>query len=102
MLTHSAPEPSNVSLESFYKLNYENKIHIYWDKDDNSIINKLLKIFKYEQKGLIDPITDQSSFLIKSFIAFIRTGFKSYYEEKSEKIEKRNYGKPVIDHLKDF
>jgi hypothetical protein len=55
-----------------------------------------------EKDGLIDPINNQSSYLIKSFLSFIKTNFKSYIEEKTEKLERKNYGKPVIDLLKDF
>lgn len=101
-LLYLTPEPSKISSNSFDKLKYKDKIHLFWDKDDNSIINKLLHILELEEKGVIDPVTDQALFLIKSFISFIRTGFKSYLEEKTEKTEKKNYGKPVIDHLNDF
>ncbi len=101
-LLYLTPSPSKVSSSSFEKLKYKNKIHLFWDKDDNSIINKLLHLLELEKMGVIDPITDQALFLVKSFISFIRTGFKSYLEEKAEKIEKKNYGKPVIDHLNDF
>ncbi len=96
------PSPSKVSGDSFEKLNYDKKIHLYWDDHENSVFNKLLKIFNNEKEGLIDPINNQSSYLIKSFLSFIKTHFKSYIEEKREKLEKKNYGKPVIDHLKDF
>ncbi len=96
------PSPSVVSSYSFEKLNYDKKYHLYWDNDENSVFNKLLKIFNNEKEGLIDPINNQSSYLIKSFLSFIKTQFKSYIEEKREKLEKKNYGKPVIDLLKDF
>jgi hypothetical protein len=96
------PAPSIASGYSFEKLNYHKKHHLYWDNDENSVFNKLLKIFNNEKEGLIDPINNQSSYLIKSFLSFIKTHFKSYIEEKREKLEKNNYGKPVIDLLKDF
>jgi len=96
------PTPSSVSSYSFEKLDYDKKYHLYWDNDENSVFNKLLKIFNNEKEGLIDPINNQSSYLIKSFLSFIKTRFKSYIEEKREKLEKKNYGKPVIDLLKDF
>lgn len=96
------PTPSRVSSDSFEKLNYDKKYHLYWDNHENSVFNKLLKIFNDEKEGLIDPINNQSSYLIKSFLSFIKTHFKSYIEEKREKLEKKNYGKPVIDLLKDF
>lgn len=96
------PTPSNVSKFSFEKFDYDKKFHLYWDNHENSLFNKLLKIFNNEKEGLIDPINNQSSYLIKSFLSFIKTNFKSYIEEKKEQLEKNNYGKPVIDLLKDF
>lgn len=98
------PSPSKISQLTFKKLDYEKKSHIYWDNDNdnNSLFNMLSKIFTGENQGLIDPINGQSSYLIKSFMSFIKTNFKSYVEERQEKLEKRNYGKPVIDHLNDF
>ena len=96
------PTPSVISTYSFEKLNYDKKYHLYWDNAENSVFNKLLKIFNNEKEGLIDPINNQSSYLIKSFLSFIKTHFKSYIEEKREKLEKKNYGKPVIDLLNDF
>lgn len=96
------PCPSEISSRSFDKLEYKKKHHLYWDKHENSIFNKLIKIFNDENEGLIDPINNQSSYLIKSFLSFIKTNFKSYVEEREEKFEKNNYGKPVIDLLNDF
>lgn len=96
------PSPSEISRRSFNKLEYEKKYHLYWDKHENSVFNKLIKIFNNENEGLIDPINNQASYLIKSFLSFIKTNFKSYVEEREEKLEKKNYGKPVIDLLKDF
>ncbi len=98
-LTHT---PSDISTASFDKLDYERKYHLYWDNHDNSVFNKLIKIFNNENQALIDPINNQTVYLIKSFLSFIKTNFKSYIEERQEKLEKKNYGKPVIDHLIDF
>ena len=72
------PTPSVASSYSFEKLEYDKKYHLYWDNDDNSIFNILLRIFNNEKEGLIDPINNQSSYLIKSFLSFIKTNFKSY------------------------
>lgn len=101
-LIYLTPYPSYISSYSFEKVDYDKKFHLYWDNDENSVFNKLLKIFNNEKEGLIDPINNQSSYLIRSFLSFIKTQFKSYVEEKREKLEKNNYGKPVIDLLKDF
>lgn len=96
------PKPSYIAKQSFDKLEYKRKCHLFWNKEDDSVFNMLLKIFTDENNGLIDPINNQSSYLIKSFLSFINTDFKSYIEEKKEKLEKKNYGKPVIDLLNDF
>lgn len=96
------PSPSEISSFSFNKLDYDKKYHLYWSENENSIFNKILKVFNDEREGLIDPINNQSSYLIKSFLSFIKTNFKSYIEERQEKLEKKSYGKPVIDLLKDF
>ena len=101
-IIYLTPSPSNPSRDSFEKLDYNKKYHLFWDNDKNSIFNKLIKIFNNERDGLIDPINNQSSYLIKSFLSFIKTNFKSYIEERKEKLEKKSYGKPVIDLLKDF
>nr|WP_315256716.1 PD-(D/E)XK nuclease family protein [uncultured Flavobacterium sp.] len=96
------PTPSYIAMQSFDKLEYKRKCHLFWNKADDSVFNMLLKIFNDENNGLIDPINNQSSYLIKSFLSFINTDFKSYIEEKKEKFERKNYGKPVIDILNDF
>lgn len=101
-VVYLTPFPSDISSFSFDKLNYAKKCHLYWNNSDNSIFNKLIKIFKEESDGLIDPINNQSLYLIKSFLSFIKTNFKSYIEERQERLEKKSYGKPVIDHLNDF
>lgn len=101
-IIYLTPSPSETSANSFDKLKYDKKCHLFWDNHDGSIFNKLLKIFDNENHGLIDPINSQSAYLIKSFLSFIKTNFKSYVEERKEKLEKRNYGKPVIDHLNDY
>ena len=101
-IIYLTPTPSNASSYSFEKLDYDKKIHLYWDDHEKSVFNKLIGIFNNEHDGLIDPINNQSSYLIKSFLSFIKTNFKSYVEERKEKLEKKNYGKPVIDLLNDF
>jgi len=101
-IIYLTPAPSNPSRDSFEKLDYNKKYHLFWDNDKNSIFNKLIRIFNNERDGLIDPINNQSSYLIKSFLSFIKTNFKSYIEERKEKLEKKSYGKPVIDLLRDF
>ena len=50
------PSPSDISESSFEKLKYEKKCHLYWDENDSSVFNKLIKIFNDENQGLIYPI----------------------------------------------
>ena len=90
-----------IANKEFNKLNYDKKIHIYW-QGKKSIQEKLLKILHNESIGDIDPIQDNTKFLLKSFIAFIKTDFKSFLEEKIEREQKANYGKPTREHFKDF
>ncbi|MFD1315253.1 PD-(D/E)XK nuclease family protein [Namhaeicola litoreus] len=101
-MIYLTPQPSDIASQSFEKLEYEKKYHLYWANHENAVFNKLIKIFNDENQGLIDPINDQVSYLIKSFLSFIKTNFKSYIEERREFLEKKNYGKPVIDLLNDF
>lgn len=96
------PHPSEISRNSFEKLNYQQKHHLYWDLNDNSIVNKLINIFNDEKIGIIDPINDQAAYLIKSFISFIKTNFKSYIKERMEKMNRKNYGKSVIELLNEY
>lgn len=67
-----------------------------------TIVDLLSMILKEEAIGKIEPIYDYTKHTIKSFISFIYSGFKSYKEEKSLLVEKSDYGKPVIQYIKDF
>jgi len=96
------PQPSDISTNSFNKLNYQKKHHLYWDANDNSIVNKLINIFNDEKIGVIDPINDQAAYLIKSFISFIKTNFRSYIEERMEKMNRKDYGRSVLELLIEY
>lgn len=96
------PQPSDISTNSFNKLDYQKKHHLYWDANDNSIVNKLINIFNDEKIGVIDPINDQAAYLIKSFISFIKTNFKSYIEERMEKMNRKDYGRSVLELLNKY
>jgi hypothetical protein len=80
------------------------KFHLYWisHNDKPCIFNMLQNILEKNIKGQIDPINEQATFLIRSFMAFIKSGFKSYIEESKETAERKSYGKPVIQYLRDF
>lgn len=101
-LIYLTPKLSDISKKTFDDLEYDKKLHVYWDNDSFSIFEKLSKILNDDSLGLIDPLNYQVVYLIKSFLSFIRTNFKSYEEEKEKNRERKNYGKPVLDHLNDF
>lgn len=67
-----------------------------------TIADLLSRILREESIGKIEPIYDYTKHTIKSFISFIYSGFKSYKEEKNLLVEKSDYGKPVIQYIKDF
>lgn len=94
-------EKSKKSNDEFNSFDYERKLHLYW-KGENSIEEKLLDILKKESNVEIEPIPEESKFLIKSFITFIHTNFKSRLEEKEEKNQRTDYGKPTREHFIDF
>ena len=94
-------EDSKKSNDEFNLFSYEKKIHLFW-KGEKSVLEKILQILEQERNGEIDPISEDSKFLIKSFLSFIRTDFKSMLEEKKEKDERTNYGKPTREHFIDF
>ena len=55
-----------------------------------------------ERIGEIDPLSEDFKFLLKSFLSFIKTDFKSSVEEKSEKQERKSYGKTVMEYFREF
>ena len=94
-------EDSPKSNEEFNAFMYDKKIHLFW-KGEKSIKSKILDILEQERTCEIDPVSEDSKFLIKSFLSFIRTDFKSTLEEKSDRTEYKNYGKPTREHFRDF
>lgn len=82
-------------------------LHMTWGLEEDShvqdsIASLLTEILTDETKGKIEPIYEYTKHTIKSFISFIKSGFKSYKEEKTLSNEKNDYGKPVIQYIKDF
>lgn len=94
-------ENSKKSSEEFDSFKYDKKLHLYW-KGEKSVQEKILSILEQDRTGDIDPISEDSKFLIKSFLAFIKTDFKSSLEEKTSKYERKNYGKTIGEHFTDF
>ena len=94
-------EDSKKSYEEFDSFDYDKKLHLYW-KGKTSIQEKILNILDLERVGEIDPISEDFKFLIKSFLSFIKTDFKSSLEEKNDRQERKNYGKTVMEFFRDF
>ncbi|GAP71990.1 hypothetical protein SAMD00024442_21_36 [Candidatus Symbiothrix dinenymphae] len=84
------------------------KIQIHWtsntDDENTTMIYFLRQILEKESKGGIEAINEQTKFIIKSFINFVDNGFQSAIEEKrvGKKTIRTNYGKPIIDYIKDI
>lgn len=94
-------EDSKKSNEEFNAFSYDKKLHLYW-KGKTSIQEKLLNILDLERIGEIDPLSEDFKFLIKSFLSFIKTEFKSSIEERNDKFEKKNYGKTVMEFFREY
>lgn len=94
-------QDSNISNDEFNNFKYDKKIHLHW-KGSKSIHEKILNILEQERNAEIEPIPSDVKFIIKSFLTFIKTDFKSFLEEKQEKYQRTNYGKPTREHFKDF
>lgn len=79
-------------------------LHMVWEEDREplSVVSLLIHLLEQEDKGKIDPIYEYTKHTIKSFISFIYSGFQSYKDEKVRSHEKMDYGKPVIQYIKDF
>ncbi len=94
-------EDSKKSNAEFEEFEYDKKNHLYW-KGEKSIQQKILNILESERIGEIDPISEDFKFLLKAFLSFIKTDFKSSVEEKSEKQELKSYGKTVMEYFREF
>jgi hypothetical protein len=61
------------------------KVHIYWDNNSTeteSVVDFLKQILTEEAEGECESISDYTKSTIKSFITFIRNGFKSNIQEE--------------------
>ncbi len=102
------PKYSPLAIEKFAALSCKEKLHLTWNRFEDtentvpSLLEKIMDLLEQDSRGLRDPLNNETKFLLKSFLSFIRANFKSYFEEKSNKIEKTNYGKPVFEYFKEF
>lgn len=112
---------SKKAVEKFSKLDSGRKLHLLWktspgrtaeervgtsssDESDGTLAiqDRLTGLLERDGRGEIDPIPGDSAFLIKSFIAFIRTNFKDGWEDKQDRFERKNYGKTIPEHFREF
>ncbi|WP_127532970.1 PD-(D/E)XK nuclease family protein [Paenibacillus kobensis] len=82
-------------------------MHMRWGvhKDSvapQSVARLLSELLSQEGEGRIEPIYEYTKHTIKSFVSFIYSDFQSYKEEKNRSNEKLDYGKPVIQYIRDF
>lgn len=79
------------------------KFHIFWKSDENMMtISKLLEdIIQKDELLKIDPIHQEVKLLIKSFVQFVKTDFKSREEEKKERRNDGEYTKNEHKKMKD-
>ena len=90
-----------------FELKYPNVTskHIFWNNAEGNMKDLLIELLDDEAKYIIDPISEFTKQIIKSFIQFIESDFKSEVQEKKEKkdkIERNNYGRKVQDSLYDM
>lgn len=81
--------------------------HMIWgieqSTDNHHTITALIsRLLQDEAVGKIEPMYDYTKHMLKSFISFIYSSFKSYQEEKLINRQKTDYGQPFIQYVKDF
>ncbi|KUP04675.1 hypothetical protein Q75_14540 [Bacillus coahuilensis p1.1.43] len=111
-LSHSGSKKAKLEFsELLFSLEHYDRavpnIHLSWGDEEGiepnvTVVDLLSRILKEESIGKIEPIFEYTKHTIKSFISFIYSGFSSYKEEKNLLIEKTDYGKPVIQYIRDF
>lgn len=100
-----SPE-SDATKKIFQKFQEEEKdcpkLHLFWKEDSsenksesNTILQILKNIVRDSQLGDIEPVHQETVYLLRSFINFIESGFKSRLEEKVS-------GKKIPNVYKDF
>ncbi|MBR6124591.1 PD-(D/E)XK nuclease family protein [Candidatus Saccharibacteria bacterium] len=103
-------KPSRKSAESFEKIKSKCKssIHLFWipsEHNHKSVYEKLQKLLCLSNEGCIDPIASDIRFLLTSFLMFVKKGFKGEKEmqkEANERRERLNYGKSVMEYIRDY
>jgi hypothetical protein len=71
--------------KSLCKISGYNNTCILWKEGDDSIIEILNEILNEEAQGAIDPLSTETKYIVKSFIAFVINDFKSKEQSPREK-----------------
>jgi hypothetical protein len=95
------PTKNNKIEISFSKEKTIKKQFLLWKNSNNTVIEKLQTVLKYEKLGLVDPFSTEIKYLIKAFMSFAYNDFQSGYLTEPKK-EKNDYGRPVVDYLNDI
>jgi hypothetical protein len=88
--------------ESLNKIVNYNKVHLSWKESEVSVVKILNEILDEEAKGAIDPLSTETKYIARSFIAFINNDFQSDDIKEEESRERTNYGKPIRKYLRDI
>ncbi|MBB6692684.1 PD-(D/E)XK nuclease family protein [Cohnella xylanilytica] len=109
------PRKSPRAVEEFGELNRElaarswdiPSFHLTWGPEPSGeagsvpIAAMLNKTLLEEAAGNIEPIYEYTKHTLKSFLAFIKSDFQSYKEEKTAVTERKDYGKPVSQYYRE-
>jgi hypothetical protein len=75
-----------------------NNTCILWKEGDASVVKILNDMLDSEAEGTIDPLSTETKYIVRSFIAFINNDFQSDDINR----ERADYGKPIIEYLCDI
>jgi hypothetical protein len=63
------------------------------EQRDLSIYRNLAELMRMDHSGEIDPIHEHTKYIIKSFMSFIRSDFRSYEDESTKRTKAKDHGK---------
>lgn len=92
-ITRSFSKPANDAFNDFRRAlgQSRNACHFVWnpvDKNaseirDFTIYDHMAAILQMDQQGEVDPIHEHTKYIMKSFMSFVKSDFKSYQDEPS-------------------
>jgi hypothetical protein len=88
--------------ESLNKIVNYNKVHLSWKEREVSIVKILNEMLDEEAEGTIDPLSTETKYIVRSFIAFINNDFQSDDIKEEESRERTDYGKYIREYLRDI